>query len=181
MDKKKRSGDDLFWFGRDFEEEFERMREEIERLMGDMMGHIPERNLERFSRLTPGVYGVSVRIGSDGKPVVREFGNVKPEKEEEALIREEREPLVDVIDGKENVIVIAEVPGVDKKDVKMRSEGWVLQIRVNAKGRKYKKDLELPTSVDMKAAKATYNNGVLEIVIPKAKGSGGGSHEINIS
>lgn len=162
----KRKKDDDFL---EFELEFERMREEMEKLMEEMMKHISKEDLNRFTRLGPGgVYGFSVRIGPDGKPIVREFGNVKPNKEDVKLfISEEREPLIDVLDGKDNITVIAEVPGVDKKDVKIVLEDRILQIHVESEKRKYRKDLELPASVDAEKASANYNNGVLEIILPK--------------
>src|SRR5271156_5551593 len=49
----------------------------------------------------PIVYGYSMTIGPDGKPVIREFGNVKrgPTKEWKEAISDTREPLVDVVEG----------------------------------------------------------------------------------
>lgn len=186
MNRRRRLFDDDF-FG--FDREFERMREEMEKLMEGMMGGVSAGNLEKFAKPgeakhaeKTGVYGFSIRIGRDGKPVIREFGNVKPEAAKEAKIQisDEREPLVDIIEGKSDITVIAELPGVDRKDIHMEGEGRNLTIEVKTKGRKYYKELELPSAADFANAKAKYNNGVLETVVQKsAKGSESRKIEIN--
>ncbi|MDA4124365.1 MAG: Hsp20/alpha crystallin family protein [Thaumarchaeota archaeon] len=123
----------------------------------------------------PIVYGYSVTIGSDGKPVVREFGNVrkgegKPWKE----VQDRREPLVDVISSDKNVRVIAEMPGVSKEDIELTVSEKSLVISVDKEGRRYYKELELPGVVNPKDAKSSYNNGVLEVTIPLKSPGGSG-------
>ncbi|MEM1547874.1 MAG: archaeal heat shock protein Hsp20 [Thermoproteota archaeon] len=119
----------------------------------------------------PFIYGYSVRIGPDGKPVVREFGNVKrkvsPVKPVE--VKEATEPLVDVITEEDKIKVIAEVPGVDKQDIKLNVVGKTLSIRAESERRKYSKDVELPEEVDPKTAKASYKNGILEVTLSRVK------------
>jgi HSP20 family protein len=66
----------------------------------------------------PIVYGYSVKIGQDGKPIVRKFGNVDSSPGfigSGISVKEQREPLVDIISGSENITVVAELPGVIKK------------------------------------------------------------------
>lgn len=166
MDKRRRRIDDFSFF----EEEFERLREEMEDLIEKMMIDLsPKEDSRKF-----GIYGISVNIGSDGKPIIRQFGNLKTEgvKEEGFLISDEREPLVDIIEDKTEFRVIAELPGVEKKDIELSGEGNMLVINVKSKDRKYYKELELPGVCDFEAAQATYNNGVLEVIVPKSsKGS----------
>jgi HSP20 family protein len=82
---------------------------------------------------------------------------------------ESREPLVDVVDDSENIRVVAELPGVDKKDIQMKCADDALTISVNSPSRKYHKEVQLPTVVDPDTSKATYNNGVLEVLLRKAK------------
>jgi len=115
-------------------------------------------------------------MGPDGKPVVQEFGNVKQSKKPGAFgidqpalePQEAREPLVDVINENEQVRVIAELPGVEKSNIKTTVADDTLTIRVDSP-RKYYKEVQLPTSVDQDSPKASYNNGVLEIVLRKQK------------
>ncbi len=123
----------------------------------------------------PIVYGYSVTIGPDGKPVVREFGNVRkgegtPWKE----IQDKREPLVDIVSSDKEVRVIAEMPGVSKEDIEVTINEKSMVISVDREDRKYYKELELPGIVDPKMAKSNYNNGVLEVTIPlKSPGTSG--------
>ncbi len=123
----------------------------------------------------PIVYGYSVTIGPDGKPVVREFGNVRkgagtPWRQ----IQDKREPLVDVVSSEKEVRVIAELPGVSKEDINLTVNEKSLVISVDREDRRYYKELDLPGIVDPKGAKSSYNNGVLEITIPlKSPGASG--------
>ena len=165
--------------------DFERIDKMFDDMFREMMEDAPK-ELYREERLPDGsvvrrmgpfVYGHSITIGPDGKPVVREFGNVKPSRKSTAFgaprpsleVKEEREPLVDVLSDKENVRVIVEVPGVDKKDIRLNCSERMLTISVDSEERKYYKDVELPDEVDPKTAKAKYTNGVLEITLAKVK------------
>ncbi|MDI6810929.1 MAG: Hsp20/alpha crystallin family protein [archaeon] len=106
-----------------------------------------------------GMYGISVRIGGAGIPIVEKFGTV-PE-------TDVREPLVDVFDEKDVVRVIAELPGVDEGDIKTELEGNILKIRAERGDRKYEKDIELPAAVKGEM-KSRYKNGILEIELEKS-------------
>lgn len=115
----------------------------------------------------PFVYGYSVKIGPDGKPEVREFGNVKPTREGLPQVQEEREPLVDIVETDSEIHVVAELPGVDKKDIKLSGTEDSLTIEVDSPRRKYFKDVKLPAKVRVREAKTGYKNGVLEVTFPK--------------
>ena len=120
----------------------------------------------------PIVYGYSMTIGPDGKPVIREFGNVKrsPSKEWREAISDTREPLVDVVEGSKEVRVLAELPGAKKQDIELTMEGKTLVISADTPARKYRKELELPYAVRLEGSKSTFNNGILEVTLPKRKG-----------
>ena len=123
----------------------------------------------------PIVYGYSVTIGPDGKPVVREFGNVrKGENTPWKGIQEKREPLVDVVSSDKEVRVIAELPGVSKEDIELTVTERSLTISVEREDRPYYKELELPGIVEPKGAKTSYNNGILEVTLPLKSGEGSG-------
>lgn len=180
MKKKRRwpFDDDFF----DVEKDFERMREEMEKVMERMFGSFDENEVKRLmSSPSSKVYGFSIRLGPEGRPVIREFGNVKPKKgKKEEILSEEREPLVDIIEGKEEISVIAEVPGVEKKDIDIRVSDNKLTIHVDTKERKYHKELDLKCTVDPSKVKATYKNGVLEIIIKKTEKRGNEEKEIRV-
>jgi len=165
-DKRRRrrtSWDDLFG---SFDEEFEEMRERMDALMeGFMNGRIDTSTSQPF------VYGFSMRVGPDGKPHIQEFGNAPPEAPGEEGARE---PLTDIIEEKERIRVIVELPGVEKEDIQLHVEDRLLDISVDKEDRKFSKKLELPSPVDTDSAEAAYKNGVLEVtlkrVTPRKKG-----------
>jgi HSP20 family protein len=151
-------------FERWFEEEFRRLEKEL-----------PQDLVREFKtpygmrrEIGPIVYGYSITIGPDGRPVIREFGNVKPGRRgEPPALTSQREPLVDVIEEDSQVKIVAEVPGVRKEDINLTMRDSKLVISVDTETRKYYKELEVSEDVDPEKAKATYNNGVLEVILPK--------------
>jgi HSP20 family protein len=161
-------------------ENVDRMFEDIEKMMEkefeDFTSRVPkdyvrERKLPDGSTARewgPFVYGYSVKIGPDGKPEVREFGNVKPGLKG-PQVKEEREPLVDIVETNGEVQVVAELPGVDKKDIKLTATEEELTISVDAPERKYFKRVAFPVKVRVREARTQYKNGVLEVAVPKAE------------
>jgi len=151
-------------------EEFERIEAEMEEMFRRSLREMPGwREFEEGVKVYgPYVYGFSISIGPDGKPVIREFGNVRPTRFGPRFV-EEREPLVDVMEEDDEVVVVAELPGVEKEDIDLSCTERELVISVDTEKRKYYKRLELPTEVDPKSAKASYKNGVLEVRLKKAR------------
>jgi HSP20 family protein len=169
-----------FMFGWD-DNEFDRMRDEMEDMVERMMEGFEEMNpkeLEKRSREGKSfVRGYSITIGPDGKPAIREFGD-KPQMVDKGMkISDEREPLVDVIEEKDNVKIIVELPGVSRDNINLKSTDGKLEIKVDAAGRRYHKVIELPCEVKPLSAKANYKNGVLEVTLdrkePKKEEKGG--------
>lgn len=94
-------------------------------------------------------------------------------------------PAVDVFERDDNVVVKVDLPGVDKKNVKifvtdedvtiqgeMKREEEVREKNYYRSERaygKFSRTIPLPVAVDRDKAKASFKDGVLEIVIPKAK------------
>jgi HSP20 family protein len=120
-----------------------------------------------FEKKGPYIFGFSMGVGPDGKPIIREFGN-KPgfDFKRGPKIKEEREPLVDIMDTKEEVIIVAETPGIEKEEINLRGTEKELEIKA---GEKFYKKLRLPVEVIPGQAKANYKNGVLEVRIPRLK------------
>ena len=67
-----------------------------------------------------------------------------------------------------------------KEDIDLEVTGDTLIIKVEGKDRKYYKEISLPAEVDPDSAKASYNNGVLDIQLKKVKPKGRGK-KIKIS
>jgi len=113
-----------------------------------------------------GVYGFSVKMGLGGKPVIEQFGNIKAT-ERGAVVAEVREPIVDVFDEGEKVVVITELPGVEESNVHLEVKDDILNLSAEAKDRKYSKEVLLPSPVDADSMESSYKNGVLEIKLRK--------------
>jgi HSP20 family protein len=161
----------------EMEKMFEESMKEMEKLPKEMVREtkLPNGTIRR--EWGPFIYGYSVTIGPDGKPVIREFGNVKPQLGRLSL-SEEREPLVDIIEDDDSIKILAEIPGVDKKDIKVNATERSVSIRCDTPERKYRRDVELPTEIDVSSAKSSYKNGILQVIFKKKKKESGVS--INI-
>ncbi|MBI4361196.1 Hsp20/alpha crystallin family protein [Candidatus Micrarchaeota archaeon] len=164
MVKKRRrmfSDDDPFGF----EDLFESLDADFGSVFESMRKQMDELHKQRLEPGKPLVYGFSMRVGPDGKPHVEQFGNVQQGK-----IKNEREPLVDVVNAAHEVRVVVELPGVEKKDIHMNSEKGVLHIDVGDAERAFTKDVHLPEGTVEKSAKASYKNGILEVLFQKKGG-----------
>ena len=171
------------WSFPDIDEMMKEMERAFSEQFKDLEKELP-RNLVRESKTPDGgvkkeigpiVYGYSVTIGPDGKPVVREFGNVRSgEGKSWKAVQDKREPMVDVVSSPKEVRVIAEMPGVSKEDSSVTVNERSVVISVEREDRGYYKELDLPGAVDPKGAKSTYNNGVLEVTIPLKSPKEGG-------
>lgn len=118
------------------------------------------------------VYGFSVRMGLEGRPVIEQFGNVQ-ETESGTVVAETREPLVDVLDEGDHILVVAELPGVEETDVRAQVQEDILEISAERGDRRYAGKVPLPAAVDVSEVTLAYRNGILEIVLPKQGGMSG--------
>jgi len=117
----------------------------------------------------PQVYGFTMGFSRDGQPVIEEFGNVSPYGTSGYM-----EPATDVIEKVDSVLVIAELPGVERKDIDLRASVESVMITVDKPLRKYVKDVKLSCRVKPDSAVAKYNNGVLEVTLKRADDANAG-------
>lgn len=184
--RKRRQSKDPF-FG-DIDEMFREMEKMMDEELKTFAQRVPkeyvkERQLPDGStvkELGPFVYGYSMKIGPDGKPEIQEFGNIKKGLKGTPQVREEREPLVDIVETNDDIHVVVELPGVEKSDIKLHGTEDSLEIAVDSPQYKYYKEAQLPSKVRVKEATSTYKNGVLEVVFPKAESSKPKGEPINI-
>jgi HSP20 family protein len=132
-----------------------------------------DKNIHNLQRFGPFYYGYTMSIGPDGKPIVREYSNVKPG----LPTSETREPLVDtLVDEKDKLVkLVAEMPGVEKKDIKVVVQDKTVQIDAEHGDKNYHVKVPIKPKFDENTAKASYTNGILELVFklkeePKPKG-----------
>lgn len=148
-----------------FDDEFERMFRNMEKMWENAF-----RDFD-FNQIEPGksfVHGFNIRIGPDGKPRIEEFGN-RPKKIDEGktVVTDERKPVTDVIEGDNDIFITVEIPGVEKDEINLNIKNLTLDINVDSPNRKYQNSIELPCSVIPDKTKATYKNGVLDIILKR--------------
>jgi HSP20 family protein len=92
-----------------------------------------------------------------------------------------RTPALDVHQDKDQFTVVAELPGLKKEDIQITFENSVLTISGNKKAEpsheggepssviSFQRSVTLPVAVASDKAKATYENGLLHVVLPKAE------------
>ena len=166
--------------------QFDEMRREIERMFEEQFKDIQTRAPKELIReyetpeggkvkeMGPFVYGYTMTVGPDGKPRVREFGNVRSPlagfglgASNRPLISSEREPLADITTTDKEVKAIVEMPGVNKENIKISVHDNSVEVKSNDPQRKYHEIIDLPPETDTETAKSTYKNGVLEIIFTK--------------
>jgi HSP20 family protein len=167
-----------------FDEDFIRDLLDDDRVMDDIR-RMTEEMMRMFSTAQPGksiVHGFKIHYGPDGKPIIEDFGNKQIKSPEgEPLISEEREPLTDIIEGDDDVAITVEIPGVEREDIDLNATNDALEIKVDTPQRKYHKKLVLPCDVLPKTTKATYKNGILDIVLKRReKKKPGEGFKVNI-
>jgi len=113
-----------------------------------------------------GIYGFSIKTLVGGKPLVETFGNIK-RTAKGPVVEEIREPIVDVFDEKDHILVIVELPGVSVENIKINLEGDILKLSAENIERKYAKEVLLPSKGKKESMKSSYKNGMLEIKLEK--------------
>ena len=127
------------------------------------------KNKSKFGLNSPIMYGFNVNIDKDGKPKIDSFGNIEPKPYSgKPVVKSKREPLVEVVEEKDQIIVIAEMPGVDRDDIELEatSDSLIISTKENA-NRDYYKNVKLTSAVNLDVAKARYTNGILEVRLNK--------------
>jgi len=170
------------WGFRDrFFEQVDREFSDAEDMLNKMVKTVTETGTAG-SQTQPYFYGYQITVGPEGKPHIREFGNVRPS--QKGLVEQSaiREPLVDTsINEKENTLVItAEMPGITKEDVKVTMEEGLVTIHAEKGTKKYHTELPVDNELDADSTKASYINGVLELKIQFKKPIKSKSKEIKV-
>ena len=145
---------------------FKKVQEHIDELMKKSM----DGNLSDMDK-NPFVFGFSVKTGPDGMPKFQQFGNTGkniPGKVDSSTPKfKHREPITDVNYSDDFVSITLEIPGVSKKDIDVDATENKIVIKVNTEARQYFKEVDLKYSIISDSAKATYTNGILDLVFKK--------------
>lgn len=183
-----RSLADLFPSERDFSDIFRdiySIRNELERRFSEqlkaMESKIPKDLVREYEtpegskvrEMGPLVYGYTMNIGPNGRPQIREFGNIRSPLNfsHQPAISAEREPLVQIDTTDKEVKITVEMPGVSKEKIRINTYDKYVEIKSEDPNRKYYKTIEVPQDIDIESGKSKYNNGILEIIFKKTEQS----------
>ncbi|MBI2471929.1 MAG: Hsp20/alpha crystallin family protein [Planctomycetes bacterium] len=116
-----------------------------------------------------GLFGISIKVGGLGadKIKVEPFGNIHKDEKGESVVDEVREPIVDVFEESDHTMIVAEMPGVEEKDIRIDLKDDILQISAETREKKYHKEILLKESFTKDKIVRTYKNGILEIKLMK--------------
>ncbi len=172
---------DPWGLGGRFFEQIEKEFSDAEDMLNRMFKTVAESGADGLDT-QPYFYGYQITVGTDGKPHIREFGNVRPSQKGLIEQSEVRQPLVDTsINEKENTMIItAEMPGITKEDVKVTMEEGLVKIHAEKGNKKYHTELPVDNELDADSTKASYINGVLELRIQFEKPLKAKSKEIKV-
>ncbi|MEC4848098.1 MAG: archaeal heat shock protein Hsp20 [Nitrosarchaeum sp.] len=153
------------WFDNQFEKAFRRLSDPF--FTTDDIFEFP--NDSKIQTFGPYYYGYEMTVGPNGKPHVKEWGNVKPRSSLTEL--DVREPFVDEsVDEKSRTLkLITEMPGIEKSDINVSIVEGVVEISAKHGDRKYSTKIPLKYNVDENSAKAQYTNGILELTLALAE------------
>jgi HSP20 family protein len=156
-----------------FRKSFDDMDREFataEEMINRMFRTVREGDTQPLKGNVPYYYGYQITVGPDGRPRVKEFGNVRPIMSGLVEQSEIRDPLVDTnFNEKENTYVVtAEMPGVTKEDIKVSISEHTITIRAEHGDKRYLSEIPFDVKLNDTSTKATYTNGILELKI-KAK------------
>ena len=132
------------------------------------------REIRDSSGKTRGVVGFSIKVGLGDEGIkVERFGNVrKDEKTGRPVVEPVREPMVDIFDEKDHVLVVAEMPGVAEEDIQLEVKDDILILAAEKGNQKYRKEVLLPATFSAKDMSHTCRNGILEVKFTKQAGKG---------
>lgn len=141
------------------------------------------KDIKDLNEKSKGFFGVSVNIGTGAISTVKDVIGKLPGKPDKRV----REPIVDVFEEKDYIEVIAELPGLEEKDIKyeIKEQKASGHPGLNAMGRdllfaltiysdppeadkrKYRKEMPLSFPVSANDIQSIYKNGILKLRLKK--------------
>lgn len=118
---------------------------------------------------TKAVYGFSLKTGIGGSGIkVEPFGNIRKDSATgEAVVQEIHEPLVDIFEEDDHILVLAEMPGVDTENVQVAMEDDILVLAAVGADRRYRKEVLLPRNFQRDRITVSTRNGIARIKLLK--------------
>lgn len=141
----------------DILDELDRIVDDLEKDVEKTLKGIYESDLKVSKN--PLVYGFSMKIGPDGEPALRTFG------QKELFDEGFREPIYDqfVNEAKRELKIVVELPGTKKEDIELRAFENEVMVSAIQDERKYKAKIQLKAPIEPSSASARCQNGILEV------------------
>lgn len=98
-------------------------------------------------------------------------------KQSAPLIPESVEPIVDIFDEGNRILVVAEVPGADEHSIRVELEDHTLRLWARGKFRDYKGRVGLPAETSPASLAWTLNNGVISLTLARENGEENGRRQ----
>ena len=89
-----------------------------------------------------------------------------------------RQNVGSVEEREDSVVLSADLPGVEKKDIELSVDHNSVAFKAKTEGRDYDFHHGSEYELNPDEVKATFNNGVLDVVVKKAEGTQGKTIEI---
>jgi len=149
-------------------EESDAFQERLAAINERLEGQLREAPLKEINRgeSEPGLQrrsSMSVRtLTPHRKPICIPRGGVRGSEQKPP----QREPLVDVFDEGDHLLIIAELPGVEEKDVRVRLRDDRLTLSINSPDHEYRKEVTLPCPAEGEIDRL-HKNGILQVRLRK--------------
>ncbi len=132
---------------------------------GEQLSRSGEMQWEDKEKDRKAVFGFSVKMGLGDKEVkVEPFGNVsRDEATGRSRVHEVREPLTDLFEEEDHVLIVAEMPGIEKEDIKVEIRDDILSLSAQKGKKKYRKEVLLPGSFHNDKIEVSCRQGIVEI------------------
>jgi len=116
-----------------------------------------------------GIFGFNIKVGLGDEGVkIEPFGNVRKDKQTgRPVVHEVREPMVDLFDEQDHVLLLVEMPGIESGDVHLELKEDILTISAAGGDKKYRKEVLLPRSFTADQMSHSCHSGVLEVKLAK--------------
>ena len=134
--------------------------------LSEEAGEIKKEGEIKLGKEIKGMYGFNIRTMVGGKPVIETFGNIK-KTPKGPVVEEEREPVVDIFDEEDHILIVVELPGVSENDINFELRGDILKLSAEAGDRKYSKEILVSSKVRKGKIESSYKNGILKIKLIK--------------
>ncbi|MDE1810462.1 MAG: Hsp20/alpha crystallin family protein [Candidatus Micrarchaeota archaeon] len=150
--------------------------EDMNKFINKVVNELLSNNSILDSEASNSAYGFSIKIEQNRPQVPQQR---PPLAIQQPRAAEKNEPLIDIIDNKENVVMIMMMPGLKKELLNIFADNRTVLINSNAPGWVYSKHLTMPEGIDPKSYNAKIHNGVLEVTF--AKSSRGSHNQVRLN